>query len=120
MNCPNCGKEMKYKHENRKHIDFSGTADDYELEYVYEEHICSSCKIKFNSDWEIPANLQPTKKQIDCCHYISNNLSIDFEPLIKSKCSFFISEHINESMNKKHDKCNQEDDYGYEIYEEHF
>lgn len=100
MNCPNCGKKMIYKHGTGHHIDFSGTAEDWELEYCWEEYKCKSCKITYDGNhWTIPRDKLPTEKQKKTILFINNHLNMDLVALTKHQCWLDISKYFNQAKN---------------------
>lgn len=100
MKCPNCGKEMKHEHKIGHHIDFSGTAEDWELEYCREEYSCKACKITYDGNtWNIPNKYKPTDKQIKTILFINNHLNLDLETLTKHQCWIDIGKYFEEAKN---------------------
>lgn len=87
MKCPGCGREMDYKIEDARHIDFSGTAEDEELEFTIETYTCRHCKItNENGTWNISENKQPTEKQKNTILFINSRLGMDLEAVTKRQC----------------------------------
>lgn len=96
MNCPNCGREMKYKQGTGECIDFSGTAEDWELEYSWEEYSCRVCKISYDGNhWIIPKNKLPTEKQKNTILFINNRLNMNLEALTKHQCWLDIGKYFD-------------------------
>ena len=99
MLCINCKKEMKHKCETRRLLDFSGTADDEELEYTYEEYRCSSCRIKYvDYEWILPKKLQPSEKQKKTILFIKNRLSIEETPITANQHWLFINKYFKKAQ----------------------
>lgn len=108
--CPNCGKDMEItSNTTRHHTDFSGTADEGEMDYQHLVQKCKTCGITHGYDedepdkienWKIPDKLKPTAKQITCVGYINNTIGSDFLPLTKKSCSDFIKENLEYSKRK--------------------
>ncbi len=116
MKCPNCGKEMKYEHGIGHNIDFSGTAEDWELEYHWEKYSCKACKITYDgSTWNIPDKYEPTEKQIKTIFFINNHLNMDLEALTKHQCWIDIGRYFEEAKNTQL----HSDEY-YEDMQEYF
>lgn len=100
MKCPNCGKKMKYKHGIGNYIDFSGTAEDGELEYYWEEYDCNACHITYDGEnWDIPDKYKPTEKQIRTILFINNHLNMDLKALTKHQCWIDIGRYFEEAKN---------------------
>lgn len=98
MKCPNCGKEMKYKHGTGYHLDFSGTAENWELKYYWQEYSCKLCKITYDgSNWTIPNDKLPTEKQKKTILFINNHLNMGLEALTKHQCWLDISKYFEEA-----------------------
>lgn len=115
--CPNCGKKMNYEIGTGRHIDFSGTAEDYQLEYSWEGYGCGECKIVYDGvQWKVPDNMLPTEKQKKAILFINNRLDMDLEAVTKHQCWVDIGKYFSEA---KHtpiaDNQYNEDDFYEEL-----
>ena len=107
---------MKYKHGIGHYLDFSGTAEDWELEYCWEEYTCRSCKITYDGDkWTIPKDKLPTEKQKKTILFINNHLNMDLEALTKHQCWLDIGKYFEEAK-----KTPLHTDEYYEDMQEYF
>ena len=76
----------------------------FSISSINENYTCKDCNIKCkitdtNENWNIPDNLLPSEKQVNCINIINNKLNTNFKPLIKSKCIQFIKENMGKSKN---------------------
>lgn len=116
MKCQNCGKKMKHKKGIGHAIDFSGTAEDWELEYFWETYKCKACKIKYDGrNWKIPDALLPTEKQKNTISFINNHLDMDLSALTKKQCW----SDINKYFEKAKKRPLHSDEYYMDLQEEY-
>ena len=107
MLCPNCQRQMSYKNETFRGIDFGGTAEDHELMEAYEEYKCPRCGIeRINGKWRIPESLKPSPKQVNAILFINARLNTGIEPLTKSQCWRDTQKHFEAAKNKGRLKTN--------------
>lgn len=100
MLCPNCQRQMSYKNETFRGIDFGGTAEDHELMEAYEEYKCPRCGIeRINGKWRIPESLKPSPKQVNAILFINARLNTGIEPLTKSQCWRDTQKHFEAAKN---------------------
>ncbi len=105
MECPNCFNEMVCKREIRYIPDLSGTADDEELEYVWEQNKCKKCGISYEQDlccglhgkWKNIEKYAPTEKQKKTILFINSRLHLGLEALTKRQCWRDINKYFDEA-----------------------
>lgn len=91
MKCPDCGAEMVFEDGIGYHLDFSGTAEDDELEYWWYRYTCANCMIINESGkWLIPDSKKPTDKQLRTLMFIENRTGRTCRGLTKRQCQLFI------------------------------
>ena len=107
---------MKYKQGLGRHIDFSGTAEDWELEYCWEKYSYKPCKISYDGNkWTIPENQLPTEKQKNTILFINNHLNMDLQAITKHQCWLDIGKYFEEAK-----KTPLHTDEYYEDMQEYF
>lgn len=113
MLCPNCRKEMKFKHEVRHHLDFSGTAEDDELEYDWFQWRCGQCRIAYDGEWDIPKKYAPTEKQRKTILFINGRLGLHLEALTKHQCWLDIGKYFDDAKDTPYGGAWPEEDDDY-------
>ena len=110
MDCPECGKEMKYKGYSYYGI---GSWDMDYPDCYHEEYRCSCCKITFvNGRWNVPKKFIATEKQINAAKIISNVLGVDMPPPTKRKLWEFINQNMEKSKKRQQEnKIARENDF---------
>lgn len=98
MLCPNCKREMIFSDGIGHHIDFSGTADDYELEYYWKKYSCERCAISYDGEsWDVPKDLLPSVKQKRTILFINNRLDKDLKAITRHQCWVDINRYFEKA-----------------------